>query len=73
MHVCPACGRRHEVTRARAEMAWGTQLCCSPECAEDARLREGARRLKSAQIRTEAAAYAAVGLLLLIVLAVKWA
>jgi hypothetical protein len=40
---------------------------------EDARLRESARRLKSAELRSEAAAYAAVALLLLIVLVLKWA
>ena len=37
MHDCPICGRRHEVNEARASVAYGRQLTCSPEC-------EGARR-----------------------------
>ena len=38
VHQCPVCGKRHEVTPARAEMAYGRQLCCGPDC-------EGERRL----------------------------
>lgn len=53
-------------------MAQGMQLCCSPGCEDEARRRSAARQLKSSQIFTEFAAYAAVGALLLIVLAVKW-
>lgn len=54
-------------------MARGAQLCCSPACEQEARRLSGAKRLRSSQIRTEAAAYGAVVVLLLIVLAVKWA
>ena len=36
-HVCPVCGASHRVSPARAEMAYGRQLCCSPDC-------EGERR-----------------------------
>jgi hypothetical protein len=48
------------------------QLCCSPACEGAARKHSAARQLKSSQIFTEVAAYATVGALLLIVLAVKW-
>jgi len=37
MHRCPVCASRHEVSAARAQLAYGRQLCCSPDC-------EGARR-----------------------------
>jgi hypothetical protein len=54
-------------------MARGAQLCCSPACEQEARRRSGVRLVRSSQIWTEAAAYGAVAVLLLIVLAVKWA
>jgi hypothetical protein len=73
LHRCPACGKPHEVTRARAEMARGEQLCCGPACEEEARVRSGRRFVRRSQIMTEAAAYAAVAMLLAILLAIKWA
>ena len=73
VHRCPTCGRMHEVTRARAEMAHPAQLCCSPECEAETRRRSGARALRSLHARTEAAAFIAVLALISIVLAIKWA
>jgi len=29
---CPACGKTHAVNAARAAVAYGRQLTCSPEC-----------------------------------------
>jgi hypothetical protein len=37
LHRCPVCHTHHAVSAARAEMAYGRQLCCSPDC-------EGERR-----------------------------
>jgi len=31
-HVCPICARAHRVREARASVAYGRQLTCSPEC-----------------------------------------
>jgi hypothetical protein len=39
-HRCPVCGTRHEISLARAEMGYGRQICCSPDC-------EGERRRRS--------------------------
>jgi hypothetical protein len=72
VHQCPICGNRHEVTRAQAEMALGSQLCCSPACENEDRRRSRARQLKSLHIMTEAAAFIVVLALLGIVVAVKW-
>jgi hypothetical protein len=69
---CSVCGKRHEVTRARAEMALGSQLCCSPACENEDRRRSRARQLRSSHIMTEAAAFIVVLALLGIVVAVKW-
>lgn len=38
-HTCPICGRNHEVREARAEVAYGGQLTCSPECESERRKR----------------------------------
>jgi hypothetical protein len=38
-HVCPICGQRHAVREARAEVAYGRQLTCSPECESERRKR----------------------------------
>jgi len=38
-HICPVCGRSHEVREARAEVAYGRQLTCSPECESERRKR----------------------------------
>jgi hypothetical protein len=38
-HTCPVCGRRHAVREARAEVAYGRQLTCSPECEAERRRR----------------------------------
>ena len=32
MHTCPICGRTHEVPPARAQVAYGQQFTCSPDC-----------------------------------------
>ena len=32
LHTCPVCERVHEVREARAELAYGRQLTCSPDC-----------------------------------------
>ena len=32
MHACPVCGRTHGVPPARATVAYGRQLTCSPDC-----------------------------------------
>jgi hypothetical protein len=39
-HCCPICGKPHAVTPARAEMAYGRQLCCSPDCEGERRRRQ---------------------------------
>jgi hypothetical protein len=39
LHRCPICGVRHEVRQARAEVAYGRQLTCSPECESERRRR----------------------------------
>ena len=38
-HRCPVCGTEHEVSRARAEMACGRSLACSPDCEAERRRR----------------------------------
>jgi hypothetical protein len=73
VHRCPVCGKEHEVTRARAEMARGERLCCSPACEQEARLRSSQQLVKRSQIMTEAGAYLALAALFAILLAVKWA
>jgi hypothetical protein len=40
IHRCPVCGLEHAVSPGRAELAYGRQLCCSPDC-------EGERRRHS--------------------------
>jgi hypothetical protein len=39
IHCCPVCGTRHEISLARAEMAYGRQVCCSPDCESERRRR----------------------------------
>ena len=39
LHTCPVCGRVHEVREARAELAYGRQLTCSPDCESERRER----------------------------------
>ena len=31
-HTCPICSRTHEVPAARAQVAYGRQFTCSPDC-----------------------------------------
>jgi len=31
-HICPVCHAQHQVSTVRAQMAYGRQLCCGPEC-----------------------------------------
>jgi hypothetical protein len=38
-HTCPICGRNHDVREARAEVAYGRHLTCSPECESERRRR----------------------------------
>lgn len=40
IHRCPVCATRHAISTARAEMAYGRQLCCGPDC-------EGVRRRRA--------------------------
>lgn len=72
IHQCPICGTRHEVTRARAEMALGQQLCCSPACENEARGRSHKQQLKSWQHLNEAAAFIVVLAILGFVVVLKW-
>jgi len=37
VHRCPACQRLHTVSEARASVAYGRQLTCSPECESERR------------------------------------
>jgi len=39
VHRCPVCGVLHAVRPARAEVAYGRQLACSPECEAERRRR----------------------------------
>jgi hypothetical protein len=39
VHRCPVCGAPHEVKPVRAEMAYGRQLSCSPDCEAERRRR----------------------------------
>jgi len=39
LHTCPICGGRHEVREARAQVAYGRQFTCSPECESERRRR----------------------------------
>lgn len=32
IHVCPVCGRRHEVSSVLDRLAYGRFLTCSPKC-----------------------------------------
>jgi hypothetical protein len=38
-HTCPICGCSHPVRDARAQVAYGRQLTCSPECESERRRR----------------------------------
>jgi len=40
LHTCPICGRSHAVREARAAVAYGRQLTCSPECESERRRRQ---------------------------------
>jgi hypothetical protein len=73
IHLCPICGKPHQPSRARVEMAQGAALCCGPACEDEKRARARADALRVWQARSEAAAFLAVFLLLGIVLFVKWA
>ena len=39
LHTCPVCGRVHPVGEARAALAYGRQLTCSPDCESERRKR----------------------------------
>src|SRR5262245_62114687 len=39
LHTCPICGLGHEVREARAQVAYGRQFTCSPECESERRRR----------------------------------
>lgn len=38
-HTCPVCRQRHAVREARATVAHGRQLTCSPDCEAEGRRR----------------------------------
>lgn len=38
-HICPICGQTHEVRESRAQLAYGRQLTCSPDCESERRRR----------------------------------
>lgn len=38
-HRCPVCAKTHLVKAVRAELAYGRQLCCSPDCEAERRRR----------------------------------
>ena len=38
-HTCPICGQGHDVRESRAQMAYGRQLTCSPDCESERRKR----------------------------------
>jgi len=39
VHTCPVCSTRHEISAVRAELAYGRQVSCSPECEGERRRR----------------------------------
>lgn len=43
VHICPVCNTHHEICAARAELAYGRQVCCSPDCEGERRRRERGR------------------------------
>jgi len=45
IHRCPVCDARHGVSIGRAQLAYGRQLCCSPDC-------EGIRRRRARGARS---------------------
>ncbi len=38
-HTCPVCAQVHQVREARAQLAYGRQLTCSPDCESERRKR----------------------------------
>ena len=38
-HTCPVCRQTHQVREARAQVAYGRQFTCSPECESERRRR----------------------------------
>ncbi len=38
--MCPICKRTHQVREARAQVAYGRQFTCSPECETERRRRQ---------------------------------
>ena len=50
IHCCPVCNALHEVCAALAELAYGRQVCCSPDCEGQRRRRArgAARRIVAA-------------------------
>ncbi|MEW5769127.1 MAG: hypothetical protein AB1831_02065 [Pseudomonadota bacterium] len=54
-HVCPACGKSHEVPGAHQSVAWGRQLCCSCDCELERRARVRRQLLEAVARRTHAA------------------
>ena len=38
-HTCPVCRLTHQVREARAQVAYGRQFTCSPECESERRRR----------------------------------
>jgi hypothetical protein len=53
-HTCPICTRSHAVREARASVAYGRQLTCSPECESERRRRRRNRPLRPLAVVVEA-------------------
>jgi hypothetical protein len=45
LHICPVCGKAHEVAPSRQSVAWGRQLSCSCDCEKERRRRVRRRLL----------------------------
>src|SRR5262245_11003481 len=45
-HTCLICGRGHAVRGARAQVAYGRQFTCSPECESERRRRRRNRPMR---------------------------
>jgi len=50
LHTCPICGRSHAVREARAQVAYGRQFTCSPECESERRRRQRNRHAQPAVV-----------------------
>ena len=53
-HRCPVCARLHQVNEARASVAYGRQLTCSPACESARRHRAHDRNLQDSIYKVRA-------------------